>query len=930
MTEALPFGRSLLARSFPAIALGGLLAAASHADAATYYVAPTGSDASSCSSTAPCRQIRRGLALAGPGDTVLVADGDYLGFDVRDRDGSAASPITIRAAGTNARVLKTTDRSDNRDTIFVTYSSYVVIDGLRAFSANRAAVRVDASQHITIRNGVFGANATWGIFTDFSDDLLIENNECYGSVSQHGIYISNSGDRPVVRGNRVHDNRDSGIQLNADVTMGGDGLITGALIEKNVIYNNGAGGGGAINLDGVQSSTVRNNLLYNNHATGIVNYVNFGAAGPKGMEILNNTVYQAADGRWAVIVWKTAGTNRIRNNVLYHPSTARGSIDYLTAADVTNTDSDYNVITNVTPNDATVVTLAQWKAQGHEPHSMTATPAALFMNPATYDLRLRTGSPAIDRGAAVTTVTADIRGAARPSGAAWDVGAYEGASAATTRRAGRRLDGRRRCDGERRHPVEDGSGRVGQLRRDLDPADLVRQRLRRGDGDRRRHAAFHVRPVPRELQRGIHGHRLRDLPAGRLPPRLRERDVSDRRTGIRRRRQAASQRDERRRQVLPQRRGVLHVEEGRGLPALARRGDLHAGIPPRKRDHLGSLAARQDLGLAVSRSYCRPAAKRRGPVVPGGLGAALGARRFRHFAACGTLDRMLARVRRSTRNAHLWLPGYLADRWRRRSEPPSAYASGSRSPTTSSRCGSARRPDGSASAWPLADGSGRRSPARHRDARGRPPQYCFFYPEEEYRPELLEPARRDDRDGIGDVEVHLHHDDDTERGVHETGDALHRDAARALTGSCRRHDGQLAFGFIHGNWALDNARPDGRWCGDQRRDRAAARPRLLRRLHDAGGSRPLAGGPVNAIYRVTDDPVRPRSYETGGSVVGPGTPAVGDLTLIPGPLGVSWRPNGRLEAAARHRVSWLRTRCRRRPARGCGSRSHRGSATMPS
>ena len=289
MTEALPFGRSLLARSFPAIALGGLLAAASHADAATYYVAPTGSDASSCSSTAPCRQIRRGLALAGPGDTVLVADGDYLGFDVRDRDGSAASPITIRAAGTNARVLKTTDRSDNRDTIFVTYSSYVVIDGLRAFSANRAAVRVDASQHITIRNGVFGANATWGIFTDFSDDLLIENNECYGSVSQHGIYISNSGDRPVVRGNRVHDNRDSGIQLNADVTMGGDGLITGALIEKNVIYNNGTGGGGAINLDGVQSSTVRNNLLYNNHATGIVNYVNFGAAGPKGMEIAGTT-----------------------------------------------------------------------------------------------------------------------------------------------------------------------------------------------------------------------------------------------------------------------------------------------------------------------------------------------------------------------------------------------------------------------------------------------------------------------------------------------------------------------------------------------------------------------------------------------------------------------------------------------------------------
>jgi parallel beta-helix repeat protein len=326
-------------------------------------------------------------------------------------------------------VLKTTDRTDNRDTIFITYSSFIVIDGLRSFSANRAAVRVSSSQRITIRNGVFGSNAKWGIFTDFSDDLLIENNECYGSVGEHGIYVSNSGDRPVVRGNRVHDNRASGIQLNADASMGGDGLITGALIERNVVYNNGVGGGGAINMDGVQTSTVRNNLLYNNHATGIVNYAYNGAAGPKGMEILNNTVYQASDGRYAVMVWRTAGPNRLRNNILYHPNAYRGSISYESATDVSSTDSDYNVITRVTPDDSTtLLTLAQWQAQGHEPHSITALPTALFVNAATNDFRLRTGSAAIDRGAALSTVTTDIQGAARPAGAGWDVGSYEGAS----------------------------------------------------------------------------------------------------------------------------------------------------------------------------------------------------------------------------------------------------------------------------------------------------------------------------------------------------------------------------------------------------------------------------------------------------------------------------------------------------------------------
>jgi hypothetical protein len=53
--------------------------------------------------------------------------------------------------------------------------------------------------NVTIRNGVFGNNGTWGIFTDFADDLLLENNECFGSVAEHGIYVSNSGERPVLR-----------------------------------------------------------------------------------------------------------------------------------------------------------------------------------------------------------------------------------------------------------------------------------------------------------------------------------------------------------------------------------------------------------------------------------------------------------------------------------------------------------------------------------------------------------------------------------------------------------------------------------------------------------------------------------------------------------------------------------------------------------
>ena len=61
---------------------------------------------------------------------------------------------------------------------------------------------------------------------------------------------------------------------------------------------------------------MRNNLLYNNHATGIVNYDGDGAAGPGNMQILHNTIDQAADGRWALLIHDSTAPNTVRNNVL--------------------------------------------------------------------------------------------------------------------------------------------------------------------------------------------------------------------------------------------------------------------------------------------------------------------------------------------------------------------------------------------------------------------------------------------------------------------------------------------------------------------------------------------------------------------------------------------------------------------------------------
>src|SRR5262245_60907727 len=117
---------SLLVRlSFVVIILSPLPAFAAGVN---LYVSPSGSDANTCLQTLPCREIRRALELVDHGDTILVADGTYKGFTISNLHGNNGNPITIKAQGSNAVVVKTTDRPDNRDTIFITFSSYIVVD----------------------------------------------------------------------------------------------------------------------------------------------------------------------------------------------------------------------------------------------------------------------------------------------------------------------------------------------------------------------------------------------------------------------------------------------------------------------------------------------------------------------------------------------------------------------------------------------------------------------------------------------------------------------------------------------------------------------------------------------------------------------------------------------------------------------------------
>lgn len=409
----------------------------SSADARELFVAPSGNDGTQCTQSSPCRQIRRALELVQPGDTILAADGQYLGFTASNINGTAEQPITIRAQSSGVEIIPTTDRGTygDRDNIYITFCQYLIIDGLRTFNAPRAGMRVDASHNITVKNGVFGNNYKWGIFTNHANNLVLEYNETYGSQDEHGIYFSNSGDNPTIRGNISHDNNANGIHMNGDLSAGshggvvGDGIISGALVENNIIYNNGSGGGAGINMDGVQDSTIRNNVLYNNSASGITAYRIDGGAGPKNLEIYHNTIDMASRSRYAIQVSQTTGQITIRNNILYARDSRRGGLAYGTDADVPNVDSDYNIFGGtavIALNDWTVRhTLAEWQQDGHESNSFTATLDALFRNSSQQDYHLKDTSPAIDKGQTLSSVTKDRDGNSRPAGSSSDNGAYE-------------------------------------------------------------------------------------------------------------------------------------------------------------------------------------------------------------------------------------------------------------------------------------------------------------------------------------------------------------------------------------------------------------------------------------------------------------------------------------------------------------------------
>lgn len=150
--------------------------------------------------------IKRAVAMAGEGDTVLVYGGLY-------REGNIVITKPLVLKGIGGPVLDGVKKFE----IISIKSPYVVVDGFHVKASGQssmqdiAGIRVYNTHHVTVKNNVLEDNF-FGIYLQQSKNCVIENNRltAFGKAEHligNGIHSWKS-DSLVISGNRVQGHRD--------------------------------------------------------------------------------------------------------------------------------------------------------------------------------------------------------------------------------------------------------------------------------------------------------------------------------------------------------------------------------------------------------------------------------------------------------------------------------------------------------------------------------------------------------------------------------------------------------------------------------------------------------------------------------------------------------------------------------------------------
>ncbi|OQW46964.1 MAG: hypothetical protein A4S09_16095 [Proteobacteria bacterium SG_bin7] len=405
----------------------------SQAEAANYYMSPTGKDTNPGTLGLPWRtlgKLRSVQSMLRPGDTVYFRGGNYI-VTSADRHyyslgavGTASAPITYKNYQNEKPVLVYDWRIvPPSKTYFLFLSgSYTVFEGITIrqteqsrslgmvgnkeinYDRVKSAIYVGAT-NIKIRKCMIDNFSGVGIQTGGSTNLLVEHCIVQGTGS-HAFYIAGKGG--VIRYNVTDGSRGKSVQQGIQLQYKSS---RGNKVYGNLMKN--GQGSGVVLSGGVSDNEIFNNVIVNGgsgsasgHALGF--WCEDGPIG-SGNKFYNNTVIGKSNAGLVsnVLTPKCNGVRPatrvdIRDNIFY-PSSAK-PIGYVGASLRNNI--FYNVTDSAPTGNKKVNPLLV------NPLSTTAASAMI-----------KSGSPAINAGLSSLYPKTDYRGYARP--AKYDIGAFE-------------------------------------------------------------------------------------------------------------------------------------------------------------------------------------------------------------------------------------------------------------------------------------------------------------------------------------------------------------------------------------------------------------------------------------------------------------------------------------------------------------------------
>ncbi|HUK88988.1 MAG TPA: PKD domain-containing protein [Blastocatellia bacterium] len=409
--------------------------AAADAQAATYYVSPSGNDSNSGTISSPFATPGHALNAASTGDTVYLRGGTYT---LTQPLNVGVDNLTIASyTGESAAITGTVN--DTNVLLYMIYisSNNVSLVGLDISGGSYFGVKLESNTGTVIQNCNIHDNGCDNIKMYLSDNVLFEGNQmgpngnrddsdaqCINAVACNGAHVRN---------NYFHDSAQNGLYFK--------GGSTGCVIEQNLVVNSGYAGillgqdtDEQFMRDGTQFEAInciaRNNIVVNAGGCGI------GTWSGNNLQVENNTLYNVAQsyngGLYNCANSRTVQSQQItfKNNIVVVTS-SRPMFYCIDISDQLMSDNNLYFNPNggygfwmETPSTGNYWNnISDWQSgMGADAHSLTQHDPKLD---SSNNYKPESGSPALGAGVPVSGVTNDYAGTTRPQGGPFDIGAWQ-------------------------------------------------------------------------------------------------------------------------------------------------------------------------------------------------------------------------------------------------------------------------------------------------------------------------------------------------------------------------------------------------------------------------------------------------------------------------------------------------------------------------